>query len=136
MSKSAIYLANMTGAELNNGDAIPLGTIIRRYGQNVRQDGNAVAICDKPGCPGYYMVHIVANLEPSASSVTTVSLLKDGVEVLGGSTTVNTGSSMQAIAVPISVIVKNSCGGSANLSVGYSGCKSKILNMTTVVEKL
>ena len=136
MSKSAIYTVNNTLAEIVDGDTIPLGTIIRRYGQNVRQNGNAVAICDKPGCPGYYMVHVVATIETSTAGDYKVKLLQDGIDVIGGVAEINPAPATTILPFPINIPVRNSCGGDSALSIKLEGGDAKIINMTTVVEKL
>lgn len=135
MSKSAIYLANNTETAIATGSTIPLGSIVRRYGQNVRQDGNSVAICDKPGCAGYYKVDVVATLRLKEIGKYRVTLEKDGVAVVGAVSEVDPASVGQVIGMPISVIVRNSCGGTANLSLKVEG-NADIINVTTVVEKL
>ena len=136
MSKSAIYTVNNTLAEILDGDTIPLGTIIRRYGQNVRQDGNAITICDKPGCPGYYKVDVVATIEPATAAPVKVALQKDGIDVIGGVAEIAPAPAATVLPFPISVLVKNACGGTASLSIKLEGADAKIVNMTTVVEKL
>ena len=136
MSKSAIYLANLANSELEDGDIIPIGTIVRRYGQNVRQDGNSVTVCDKPGCPGYYSVDVIAMLELGENAEYTVTLEKDGVAALGSFAVFNGAPASSIVPFQISVIIKNSCGGTSNLSVRVKGGKAKVINMTTTVERL
>ena len=135
MSKSAIYLVNNAETAIANGTIIPLGTIIRRYGQNVRQDGNSVAICDKPGCGGYYKVDAIATLRLKEVGKYRVTLEKDGVAVIGAVAEVDPATIGQVIPLPISVIVRNSCGGTSNLSLKVEG-NADVINVTMVVEKL
>ena len=135
MSKSAIYLVNNTESAIATGTIIPLGTVIRRYGQYVRQDGNSVAICDKPGCAGYYKVDVVATLRLKEVGKYRVTLEKDGVAVIGAVAEIDPATVGQVAPLPISVIVRNSCGGTANLSIKVEG-NADVINVTTVVEKL
>ena len=135
MSKSAIYLVNNTETAVATGTIIPLGTVIRRYGQNVRQDGNSVAICDKPGCAGYYKVDAIATLRLKEVGKYRVTLEKDGVAVIGAVAEIDPATVGQVAPLPISVIVRNSCGGTSNLSLKVEG-NADVINVTTVVEKL
>ena len=135
MSKSAIYLVNNTETAIATGSIIPLGTIIRRYGQHVRQDGNSVAICDKQGCAGYYKVDAIATLRLKEVGKYRVTLEKDGVAVIGAVAEIDPATIGQVVPMPISVIVRNSCGGTANLSLKVEG-NADVINVTTVVEKL
>lgn len=136
MAKSAIYLVNNSQATITDGSVIPLGTIIRRYGQHIRQDGNSITACDKPGCPGYYKVDVVASIEPTATAPYKVILEKDGVAVIGGVAEINPAPTTVVLPFPISVIVKNACGGTANLSLRLEGGDATAINITTAVEKL
>lgn len=135
MAKSAIYLVNNSETAIATGTLIPLGTVIRRYGQSVRQDGNSVAICDKPGCAGYYKVDAIATLRLKEVGKYRVTLEKDGVAVIGAVAEIDPASIGQVAPLPISVIVRNSCGGTANLSLKVEG-NADVINVTTVVEKL
>ena len=135
MSKSAIYLVNNVETAVATGTVIPLGTVIRRYGQNVKQDGNSVAICDRPGCAGYYKVDAIATLRLKEVGKYRVTLEKDGVAVIGAVAEVDPATIGQVVPLPISVIVRNSCGGTANLSLKVEG-NADVINVTTVVEKL
>ena len=135
MSKSAIYLVNNTESAIATGAIIPLGTVIRRYGQHVRQDGNSVAICDKPGCAGYYKVDAIATLRLKEVGKYRVTLEKDGVAVIGAVAEIEPATIGQVAPLPISVIVRNSCGGTSNLSLKVEG-NADVINVTTVVEKL
>ena len=135
MSKSAIYLVNNTETAIATGTIIPLGTVIRRYGQHVRQDGNSVAICDKPGCAGYYKVDAIATLRLKEVGKYRVTLEKDGVAVIGAVAEIDPATIGQVAPLPISVIVRNSCGGTSNLSLKVEG-NADVINVTTAVEKL
>ena len=135
MSKSAIYLVNNVETAIVNGSVIPLGTVIRRYGQHVRQDGNSVAICDKPGCAGYYKVDAVATLRLKEIGKDRVTLEKDGVAVIGAVAEIDPAAIGQVAPLPISVIVRNSCGGTANLSLRVEG-NADVINVTTVIERM
>ena len=135
MAKSAIYLVNNAETAIATGAIIPLGTIIRRYGQNVRQDGNSVAICDKQGCAGYYKVDAIATLRLKEVGKYRVTLEKDGVAVIGAVAEIDPATIGQVVSMPISVIVRNSCGGTSNLSLKVEG-NADVINVTTVVERL
>ena len=135
MSKSAIYLVNNAETAVATGSIIPMGTIIRRYGQHVRQDGNSVTICDKPGCAGYYKVDTIATLRLKEVGKYRVTLEKDGVAVIGAVAEIDPAAAGQVAPLPISVIVRNSCGGTSNLSLKVEG-NADVINVTTAVEKL
>lgn len=68
MSKSAIYTTNVSNPTVPVGGIVPVGSTTRRYGCNIRQDGNAITLCGQ----GYYLVNVSATVAPTAAG--TVSL--------------------------------------------------------------
>ena len=62
--KSAIYTANNTPATLAVGNTIPLGTIIRRFGQNINLNGDGITLTGQ----GYYDVNVSVTAEATAAS--------------------------------------------------------------------
>ena len=58
MSKSAIYTANTSAQTVAVNDIIPVGTTSRRFGCNIRQDGNTITLLGQ----GYYHVTVSATL--------------------------------------------------------------------------
>lgn len=134
MAKVAIYLLNNSLEKITANSIIPLGDVVRRYGQNIHKDGNSVTLCDK--CSGYYKVDIVATLDFSKGDFTKIILEKDGVPVVGANAQIVPSSDGTSIQLPISVIVKNSCGGSSNLSLRLLGTDTTVANLTTVIERL
>ena len=64
MSKSAIYTANTSAQTVAVNDIIPVGTTSRRFGCNIRQDGNAITLLGQ----GYYHVTVSASAERQSRS--------------------------------------------------------------------
>lgn len=79
MSKSAIYTTNTTGATVPVDGIIPVGNTTRRYGCNIKQDGNAITLCGQ----GYYLVNVSGTLSPSAAGTVSITAQKDGVPIIG-----------------------------------------------------
>lgn len=74
MSKSAIYTTNTTGATVPVDGIIPVGNTTRRYGCNIKQDGNAITLCGQ----GYYLVNVSGTLSPSAAGTVSITAQKEG----------------------------------------------------------
>lgn len=132
MSKSAIYTTNTATPTVAVGGAIPVGVTTRRYGCNVRQDGNTITLCGQ----GYYLVNVSATVSPTAAGVVSVTAQKDGVAVIGatGSTTIAANGTGN---INIAAIVRNACGcDSSILSFVLGGVASVVNNLAVTVEKL
>lgn len=132
MSKSAIYTTNVSAPTVAIGGIVPFGTTTRRYGCNIRQDGNAITLCGQ----GYYLVNISATLAPTAAGTVSLTAQKDGVDIIGA-TASQTVAAAGIVNLDITAIVRNVCGcESSLLSLILGGVESVVNNLAVTVEKL
>ena len=132
MSKSAIYTTNVSAPTVAVGGIVPFGTTTRRYGCNIRQDGNAITLCGQ----GYYLVNISATLAPTAAGTVSLTAQKDGVAIIGA-TASQTAAAAGITNLDITAIVRNACGcESSLLSLILGGVESVVNNLAVTVEKL
>lgn len=131
MSKSAIYTVNTAAPTVAANNIVPLGGTVRRYGCNIRQDGNAISLC---GC-GYYLVNASITATPSAAGTVTVTAQKDGVEMTGATASTTVAAANTAVNLNITAIVRNICDSSL-LSFVLTGEESVVNNIAVTVEKL
>lgn len=132
MAKSAIYTANTTPTALAVGDIIPVGTTVRRYGQNIRQDGNTITVTG----PGYYLVNVSATVAPTAAGTVTLTGQKDGVAVSGATAAETTAAAVASVNLSLAYIVRNTCCNSSILSYVLGGAASTVSNLAITVVKL
>ena len=132
MSKSAIYTTNVSNPTVAVGGIVPFGTTTRRYGCNIRQDGNAITLCGQ----GYYLVNVSATLAPTAAGTVSLTAQKDGVAILGA-TASQTVAADGIANLSITAIVRNACGcESSILSLLLGGVESVVNDLAVTVEKL
>lgn len=133
MSKSAIYTANTTVPTITAGSVVPVGVTTRRFGCNVRQDGNTITLCGN----GYYKVTAVATVTPAAAGTVSLTAQKDGVAVIGATASATTSAANAATTLTVSAILRNACGcDSSILSFVLGGSVAVINNLSVTVEKL
>lgn len=133
MSKSAIYTTNTTAPTIAVDGIIPVGTTTRRYGCNIRQDGNAITICGQ----GYYLVNVSATVTPAAAGTVSVTAQKDGVAIVGATGSETVAAVSNAANISITAIVRNACGcDSSILSFILGGVAAVVDNFAVTVEKL
>ena len=133
MSKSAIYTTNTTAPTIAADGIIPVGTTTRRYGCNVRQDGNAITLCGQ----GYYLVNVSATVTPTAAGTVFVTAQKDGVDIVGATGYETVAAVSNAANISITAIVRNACGcDSSILSFILGGVAAVVDNFAVTVEKL
>ena len=133
MSKSAIYTTNTTAPTIAVDGIIPVGTTTRRYGCNIRQDGNAITLCGQ----GYYLVNVSATVTPTAAGTVSVTAQKDGVDIVGATGSETVAAVSNAANISITAIVRNACGcDSSILSFVLGGVAAVVDNFAVTVEKL
>ena len=132
MSKSAIYTTNTSAPTVPVGGIVPVGSTTRRYGCNIRQDGNAITLCGQ----GYYLVNVSATVAPTAAGTVSLTAQKDGVAIIGAvasSTVAANGTTNLAITA----IVRNACACNGSiLSLLLGGVESVVNNLAVTVVKL
>lgn len=133
MSKSAIYTANTnTQAVVANG-VLDLGNIIRRFGCAVNLAGNAIALDEA----GYYDVSVSVVAAPTAIGNVTVSLLNNGVTVVGATATEASAVANTPVNLSFESIVRVFCNATAGaLSLVLTGIDADVSNVSVVVKKL
>lgn len=133
MAKSSIYTVNTTAPTLAVGDIIPIGNTVRRFGQCIRQDGNAISVCGK----GYYLVTASIVATPTAAGTITVNARKDGVAIPGATASATVAAANTNVNLTITAILRNmcDCGGSL-LSFVLADAAGVINNIAVTVEKL
>lgn len=132
MSKSAIYTTNVSNPTVAAGGIVPVGSTTRRYGCNIRQDGNAITLCGQ----GYYLVNISATVAPTAAGTVSLTAQKDGVAIIGA-TAAQTVAANGVANLNITTILRNACGCDGSLlSLVLDGVASVVNNLAVTVEKL
>lgn len=133
MSKSAIYTTNTAAPTVDVGGIIPVGATTRRYGCNVRQDGNTITLCGN----GYYLVNVSATVTPTAAGTVSVTAQKDGVAIIGATGDETVSATGTSVNIGITAIVRNACGcESSILSFVLGGVAAVVNNFAVTVEKL
>lgn len=134
MSKSLIYTANTSGAAVPIGNTVPVGSIIRRYGNCIDATGSAINVQEK----GYYEVDVSASVTAAAAGDVVLALTQDGVPVPGAraAATVTTATT-QVVDLSFSAVIRIACCGNSNLSVLVGGTAvPTIQNMALRVVKV
>lgn len=133
MARSLIYTSNETVQALAVGSTIDLGNVVRRFGQNIKLNGNAINISGA----GYYKVSANITFTGTTAGVATVTMLKDGVPYTGA-----TRSESLAVGdltvVPLDVVVREygcCADNNSNLTFVLGGTAETISDITVVVTK-
>lgn len=132
--KSNISVANTASTSVLANSIIPLGTIVRRYGNALNQSGSAITINE---C-GYYLVTVNATFTAPAAGVVTLTLLNNGNAVPGATSSASiTTATTQVESVSFTTIVRvfNNCN-PVSLTVNNAGVAATMTNVSVSVVKV
>ena len=79
MGRSLIQTANPSTQTIAVNSIIPLGSVQRRFGCNLRMSGNAIEVSGE----GYYTIDADVSVAPTAAGPVTVALYNNGVQIPG-----------------------------------------------------
>lgn len=136
MSKSAIYTANTTTQAVSVGGTLSLGTVIRRFGCDLSQNGNSITI-DGCNSSGYYDVNASITAAPTAAGAVTVTMFRNGVAVPGATASAAVSTANNPVALPITAIIRERCcGDDSALTLVLTGTAANVSNVAVTVERL
>ena len=135
MSRSAIYVANISSQNVLENGVINLGTVVRRFGPNLNLAGNAIQISGA----GYYDINATITLDPTGAGTATIKMLKDNVEVQGAVSSATVEDTEGVVTLPLSALIRENCcccEGLSNLTFVLEGIGAEVTNVAVVVEKI
>ena len=133
MSKSLIQTANQSSQNVAVGSIISLGSVLRRFGCNLRLNGNAIEVRGE----GYYTIDADVTLSPTAAGPVSVALYADGVPITGAIATGSVSTAGNPITLPIQTTIREGCccdNATAITAVLTAGA-STVSNIAVRVEK-
>ena len=120
MSRSAIYTVNNTNQTLTANATVGLGVVTRRFGENLRLEGNAIRECGT----GYYKYCISITTAPIAEGEITVTAYKDGVAIPGATASGTAAAAGDFVNLSLVFITRENC-----------ACCDDISNITVVTSE-
>lgn len=133
MSKSLIQVANPSGIAVLAGGIIPLGSVQRRFGCNLRLSGNAIEAVGE----GYYTIDASVTITPTGAGAVTVALYNNGQPLPGASATATgTAAAPLTISLPPSTIRQRCCADADNLTLVLVEGPGTVNNVALRAEKV
>lgn len=105
MSRSLIQTTNQTTQAVADNSIISLGSVLRRFGCNLRLSGNAIEITGE----GYYTIDATVSVAPTAAGAVTVALYNNGVQIPGAIAYATVATADDLVTLPIVTTVRQSC---------------------------
>ena len=132
MSKSLIQVANPSTQAVAVNSIIPLGSVQRRFGCNLRLSGNAIECSGE----GYYTIDGNITVSPTAAGAVTVGLFVNGVQ-LPGAIAYGTGTAGDPLTLPIEATIRQgcNCNSADNITLMLIEGAGNVENVSLRVEK-
>lgn len=134
MSKSLIQTANSSQQTVALNSVISLGSVLRRFGCNLRLNGNAIEVIGD----GYYIVEVCLTATPTIAGNVTVQLLQNDAVVPGTTTTSSVTTTGNSTSLPIVTTIRVGCNcvGATSLKVLLTAGAGVINNISMRVIKV
>ena len=133
MSKSLIQTVNQSTQSASVNGIIDLGSVIRRFGCNLRLNGNAIEVDGA----GYYTIDANVTVAPTAAGNVQVAIFKNGVQLTGATATGAVSTAGNPITLPIQTTIREGCNcdGGTSLTLVLLAGAGTISNVAVRVEK-
>ena len=133
MSKSLIQLYNESTQAVTENNVINLGSVLRRYGCNLRLSGGAVEIDG----PGYYEANVIATIEPTAVGNVTVALFDNNVQIPGAIASAYASLAESPVVLPIVTTIRKGCNcdGASQIVLKLIEGPGNVTNVSTKIVK-
>lgn len=131
MNQSVLYTNNLNNSTIISGNAIPLGEIRRRTGNQLNLTTSGITITGR----GYFKIDFMTVIVPGTAGAYTVSAYLDGEPIAGATATVYGAEDAATIATVPAVIRKRTCDTSV-LTLRYEGATSVVNNVSVVAERV
>ena len=135
MSKSLLYTVNDATQDVAIDGIINLGTIVRKFGQNLNLAGNGIQVCG----PGYYEFDVSITLEPDAAGTVTVTGYENNVPIQGAVASNTVATAADPTNLSLDFVVRQFCScceSLSNITLKLSENAAAVTNIAVVAEKL
>ena len=131
MAKSLIQTVNSGPQTVSNLGVIGLGTTSRRFGCNLRQNGDAI---ECSGC-GYYTVTASVVVSPDTAGIVSVEMQQGGAPVSGAISSAAVSTADNPATLTIVSTIRLSCDETGTLTFILAEGEGIVENISVRVEK-
>ena len=135
MANGMLYIAGGKSSAIEQNKNIPLGQVIRGFGQAINVNSDAIML----NASGYYLINAMIDFESTAVGNVTIQAYKDDIPIKDAFITVTmpAANAYAATTIPFVVRVRGCCCNPVGITfVLTSADQIEILNTSAVVEKM
>lgn len=105
MSRSLIQVTNQSMQNVALNSIISLGSVLRRFGCNIRLSGNGIEVIGE----GYYTISGTVTVAPTAAGTVSVAVYNNGMQIPGAIASGTAAAAGDPVTLPLETTIRQGC---------------------------
>ena len=134
MSRSLIQVTNQSMQNVALNSIISLGSVLRRFGCNIRLSGNGIEVIGE----GYYTISGTATVAPTAAGTVSVAVYNDGMQIPGAIASGTAAAAGNPVTLPLETTIRQGCccDSADNITLVLLEGAGEVSNVSLRIEKV
>lgn len=134
MSRSLIQVTNQSMQNVALNSIISLGSVLRRFGCNIRLSGNGIEVIGE----GYYAISGTVTVAPTAAGTVSVAVYNDGMQIPGAIASGTAAAAGDPVTLPLETTIRQGCccDSADNITLVLLEGAGEVSNVSLRIEKV
>lgn len=134
MSRSLIQVTNQSMQNVALNSIISLGSVLRRFGCNIRLSGNGIEVIGE----GYYTISGTVTVAPTAAGTVSVAVYNDGMQIPGAIASGTAAAAGDPVTLPLETTIRQGCccDSADNITLVLLEGAGEVSNVSLRIEKV
>lgn len=134
MSRSLIQVTNQSMQNVALNSIISLGSVLRRFGCNIRLSGNGIEVIGE----GYYTISGTVTVAPTAAGTVSVAVYNDGMQIPGAIASGTAAAAGNPVTLPLETTIRQGCccDSADNITLVLLEGAGEVSNVSLRIEKV
>ena len=134
MSRSLIQVTNQSMQNVALNSIISLGSVLRRFGCNIRLSGNGIEVIGE----GYYTISGTVTGAPTAAGTVSVAVYNDGMQIPGAIASGTAAAAGDPVTLPLETTIRQGCccDSADNITLVLLEGAGEVSNVSLRIEKV
>lgn len=134
MSRSLIQVTNQSMQNVALNSIISLGSVLRRFGCNIRLSGNGIEVIGE----GYYTISGTVTVVPTAAGTVSVAVYNDGMQIPGAIASGTAAAAGDPVTLPLETTIRQGCccDSADNITLVLLEGAGEVSNVSLRIEKV
>lgn len=134
MSRSLIQVTNQSMQNVALNSIISLGSVLRRFGCNIRLSGNGIEVIGE----GYYTISGTVTVAPTAAGTVSVAVYNDGMQIPGAIASGTAATAGDPVTLPLETTIRQGCccDSADNITLVLLEGAGEVSNVSLRIEKV